>query len=93
MDRYLGNSLERVDYHLLDYWKNQRGVFPTLAKIVIDFFAVCASSVESERWFSKGGRVITKSRASLENSTVQASICLQSWYPLSFSPKVVSLDN
>ena len=93
VDRYLGNSLERVDYHLLDYWKNQRGVFPTLAKIVIDFFAVCASSVESERWFSKGGGVITKSRASLENSTVQASICLQSWYPLSFSPKVVSLDN
>ena len=93
VDRYLGNSLERADCHPLTYWKSHRGDFPTLAKIVIDFFAVCASSVESERWFSKGGRVITKSRASLENSTVQAAVCLQSWYPLTFCSKIVSLAN
>ena len=93
VDRYLGNSLEKADCQPLNYWKNHREDLPVLARVVIDFLAVCASSVESERWFSKGGKVITKFRASLENSTVQAAICLQSWYPCSFSTKVVSLEN
>ena len=60
---------------------------------MIGCFAVCVSSVESELWFSKVGRAITKSRAGLENSIVQASVCLQSWYPISFSSEVVSLGS
>lgn len=92
VERYLGNYMETAECKPLDYWKQHRVVFPTLARLAIDFLAVCASSVESERWFSKGGRVITKFRASLEKNSVQASICLQSWYPTSFCTNVICVD-
>ena len=79
VDKYLGSGVE-PDCKPLEWWSKHRMVYPALARLVIDFLAVCASSVESERWFSQSGRVITKSRCSLGTNSVQIVMCLKSWY-------------
>ncbi|GAV04295.1 hypothetical protein RvY_14598 [Ramazzottius varieornatus] len=79
VDKYLGTAPE-LDCKPLQWWKERREIFPTLCKPVMDVFAVCASSSESERWFSQSGRLITKSRCSLGTNSVHVSMCLKSWY-------------
>lgn len=83
-DRYLGTGIE-PDCKPLEWWAKRREVFPTLAKLVRDLLAVCASSCESERWFSQSGRLVTKSRCSLGANSIQMAMCLKSWYAHEFT--------
>ena len=52
------NTVTIVDYPLLDYWKNA-AKFPVLRQMALDFLAVPASTVQSERENSKAKYVIT----------------------------------
>ena len=90
VDKYLGSSAEPI-CNPLSWWKSRSTVYPVLSRMVIDFLAVCASSVDAERWFSHGGKVVTSSRSSLDSSTVQAAMCLKSWYGFAF-PCVAEVD-
>ena len=81
VDRYLGSSIE-PECNTLKWWSKNAGLFPVLSAVARDFFGVCASSVESERQFSKGGKLITPMRSSLSVSSVQICMCLKSWYSM-----------
>lgn len=81
VDRYLGSSIE-PECNALKWWSKNAALFPVLAAMARDFFGVCASSVESERQFSKGGKLVTPIRNCLSVSSVQMCMCLKSWYSI-----------
>lgn len=54
--------------------------FPILAKIAQDVFSVCASSCPSETQFSKARKVANPWRSNLGHKSMQATLCLKSWY-------------
>jgi len=49
----------------LEWWATHKQAFPRLAKMARRYLAVTATSVPSERVFSRGGSIVTKKRASL----------------------------
>ena len=81
VDRYLGSSI-KPECNTLKWWSKNAALFPVLSAIARNFFGVCASSVESERQFSKGGKLITPIRSNLSVSSVQMCMCLKSWYSM-----------
>jgi zinc finger BED domain-containing protein 1 (E3 SUMO-protein ligase ZBED1) len=48
------------------WWKDNAGHFPRMAKLAKVYLAVPATSVASERSFSKAGEIITSRRSSLK---------------------------
>jgi hAT family C-terminal dimerisation region len=56
---------------VLDWWKNNSSVFPGLAKMARDVFAVPCTGAGVEREFSKGRRVATWGRSRLHPDTIQ----------------------
>ena len=80
VDQYLGTTPE-PKCNVLDYWKRHESVYPMLVCMARDYLAVQSSSVDAERWFSKSGYVCTPLRNKLSPTTVQAIMCLESWYP------------
>lgn len=78
---------ENID--ILAWWKSMSLQFPGLAKVAREYLAIPGSSASSERAFSAGGNMITKKRASLATSTVQAAQCLRSWFKVA---DVLGLD-
>jgi hAT family C-terminal dimerisation region len=56
---------------VLDWWKNNSSVFPGLANMARDVFAVPCSGAGVEREFSKGRRTATWGRSRLHPDTIQ----------------------
>jgi hAT family C-terminal dimerisation region len=56
---------------VLDWWKNNSSIFPTLTKMVRDVFAVPCTGAGVEREFSRGRRVATWGRSRLHPDTIQ----------------------
>lgn len=54
----------------LTWWREKAAEYPRLAKLARSHLAVSATSVPSERAFSKGGWLIDKRRCSLSHSSV-----------------------
>ncbi|KAL4325625.1 hypothetical protein GQ457_11G026650 [Hibiscus cannabinus] len=79
-DHYLEERLlpRKGEFNLLAWWKNCLK-YPILRLIARDIFAIPTSTVASESTFSTGGRVISDSRSSLNNDTIEALMCTQSW--------------
>ncbi|KAL4285326.1 hypothetical protein GQ457_16G008580 [Hibiscus cannabinus] len=79
-DHYLEERLlpRKGEFNLLAWWKNCLK-YPILRLIARDIFAIPTSTVASESAFSTGGRVISDSRSSLNNDTIEALMCTQSW--------------
>ena len=75
------------------WWQLNRGQFPVLSEIAMvikifiydlclnfkDFLLCQASSAASERGFSKSSDIIVKKRNSLNDSSIEALVCLKSW--------------
>ncbi|XP_055354979.1 uncharacterized protein LOC129600473 [Paramacrobiotus metropolitanus] len=92
VDRYLGSAIE-PECDVLDYWKRNSKNYSGLSRMAVDFFSCCVSSVESERWFSKSGKLVTKERNRLLSDAVQAVMCLKSWHTvLSSCQQVIVLE-
>ena len=67
---------------ILKWWKINQIRFPILSKMARDFLAAQATSVPSERGFSRSGLTITCLRNSLHPETVRSVMCLNSWFKL-----------
>ena len=62
-------------------WWCERGetLYPTLATMAYDLFAMPGMSSECERAFSSAKRLITDDRYSLKSDIIEADQCLKSW--------------
>jgi len=62
-------------------WWRERGeeLYPTLAEMAYDLFAIPAMSSECERAFSAAKRMITDERYRLKEDIIEADQCLKSW--------------
>ncbi|KAJ3333775.1 hypothetical protein HDU93_008375 [Gonapodya sp. JEL0774] len=54
--------------------------FPNLARMARDYLSLPATSAPVERLFSAASLIVTEKRGSLRGETVNALLCLQSWY-------------
>ena len=82
LDRYLEEeTFPRQDgFNILEWWALHSSKYPVLSQIARDVLAIPASVVPSESAFSTGQRVISDYRSRLKSTTVEALICLQSWF-------------
>ncbi|PLW30911.1 hypothetical protein PCANC_20329 [Puccinia coronata f. sp. avenae] len=84
--QYLTEAPEKDGTDILNYWFTRRARFPTLAKMARTFLAIPATSAASERVFSKGRRIISWQRSSLNPKSVEELLCVKEWYQLPNSP-------
>ena len=62
------------------YWNSRSHRWPRLACMAREVLSIPATSAASERGFSAGKDVFGIARMSLKPETVEALICLRSWY-------------
>jgi len=74
--------IQNVEEDILNWWKINQMRFPVLSTIARDYLAAQATSVPSERGFSRSGLTITNLRNSLHPATVRCLMCLNSWFKL-----------
>lgn len=67
--------LNRKEDPLL-WWKNNEAKFPNLAKIAKKYLGIPATSVPSERLFSKAGELVSKKRNRLKPKNVDLILFL-----------------
>ncbi|KAM0689944.1 hypothetical protein Q7P36_008710 [Cladosporium allicinum] len=62
-------------------WWRERGeqLYPTLAIMAYDLFAMPAISSECERAFSNAKRLVTDERHRLKSEIIEADQCIKSW--------------
>lgn len=60
----------------LEWWKKREMLYPTLAKLARKYLSIVATSVPSERVFSKAGQVITERRNRLKPKYVNKILFL-----------------
>lgn len=59
------------DANPLQWWSGQQNTLPLLAKYARKYLAIPASSVPSERIFSRGGLIVTDNRVCLTGNNVE----------------------
>jgi len=64
------NVSSSIKFDVLDWWKTHEKTFPTLSLLAKKILSA-ATSVPSERLFSKCGELVTKKRSRLSVSTVR----------------------
>jgi hypothetical protein len=79
LDRYLAAPTISTRTDILEWWKYNAREYPRLARIARDYLAIPATSAPAERVFSGGADLITKKRGSLNEDSIQACMCLDSW--------------
>lgn len=67
---YLGSGMEEMDCNVFQYWENKRHSFPAIYEAAMRLLPLLATSVPSERLFSKAGRILCDSRSSLDPDRV-----------------------
>lgn len=77
---YLNLPLAQPNTDSVEYWKSKVTEFPCLSSMARDFLPIQSSSVSVERDFAGGVDVVTSNRCRLTNETIQAKMCLKSWY-------------
>lgn len=80
INKYLEtNRADEDEDILLWWWKNEKN-YPCLSAMAKDIFSIMATSVPSERCFSKANLIITKLRNRLNYVSSRSLLCLNSWY-------------
>jgi len=59
-------------------WENTKTIYPELYKLARKYLCISATSVPSERLFSKAGATVSQSRNRLLGSTLSKLLFLQS---------------
>lgn len=62
----------------IKYWVEMENIFPMLSKLALKYFIVTATSVPSERLFSKAGNIMTEKRNRLSSKRLAALLFLGS---------------
>jgi hypothetical protein len=72
----------------IQYWISKRAIWPQLAQMALDIYAVPAMSDEPECVFSIAGNLLSPRRRRLKGEGVEQMLCLKSWQ----RSGIVSLD-
>ncbi|EIW51901.1 HAT dimerization, partial [Trametes versicolor FP-101664 SS1] len=63
----------------LAWWHARRLQFPRLSRMALDYLSIPATSVDVERTFSRGRRLLSHVRSRLSAQTTRAVLCLSDW--------------
>lgn len=81
LEQYLSEQLDR-SYSSADspirYWLARRKIWPQLAAMTLDIYAVPTMADEPERLFSQAGDAISPRRRRLSEDSVASLMCLKS---------------
>ena len=82
LERYLDKRLDTTNlpHNPLDFWKDDKMEFPTLARVSCQIFSIPATSACVERSFSAGGNIVTKRRTNIKPMRLNNVIFLRSFY-------------
>jgi len=75
--QYLNLPLVIIDENVLKVWETYKSVFPNLFKLAQKYFSTVASSVPSERLFSKAGNILTEKRNRISEKRISKLCFLQ----------------
>ncbi|XP_021707818.1 zinc finger BED domain-containing protein 4 isoform X2 [Aedes aegypti] len=78
LKQYLNAPVAPRTTNPLELWDKMKSLYPNLHKIALQFLPMLATSVPSERLFSKAGQLLTKTRNKLSGSNVDMLLFLQS---------------
>ena len=78
-NQFLQMKRDRRCNNPLEWWSNAQSLYPKLAKMARDVFAVPATGAGVEREFSISGRVITKQRNRLSPTTIRDLMQYKRW--------------
>ncbi|EZA55665.1 hypothetical protein X777_04307 [Ooceraea biroi] len=78
LKHYLDQPMIDRKKNLICYWINFASVYPTLSVIAKKYLAIVATSVPSERLFSRTGNILTDSRNRLSSDHLQQLLLLNS---------------
>lgn len=73
---YLSNPVTALNSDPMTYWEELKSVFPGLYNLAVSHFCVVATSVPSERLFSKAGGTITQDRNRLSSKLLEKLLFL-----------------
>jgi len=82
LDDFQKASIELGGYRKqpLRWWIEKGSVlWPTLARLAFDLFAIPGMSAECERVFSQAKKMVTEERYNLKADVIEADQCLKSW--------------
>lgn len=78
------------DTNILLWWKMHEKNYPNVAKMARDIFSITATSVPSERLFSKAALTIRKHRNRLNTDSARSLLCLNSWMTCKLADQIMS---
>lgn len=76
MRQYAEDQLLDIKSDPLQWWKKRQLVFPNLSKVARKHLCIVATSVPSERIFSKAGLLVSERRSRLKPETIDKMIFL-----------------
>jgi hypothetical protein len=76
--QYLQCPLCKFEDNPFMQWENMKGIYPTLAKLAPRYLSIVATSVPSERLFSKAGLILTQQRNKLKGKRLSKLLFLHS---------------
>lgn len=78
IDKYLSENLLNRQEDPIKWWSNRQKLYPKLYEMVLRRLCVLATSVPSERVFSKAGLVLNAKRTRLTTDKVEKILLIQS---------------
>lgn len=78
LERYLSADLEHV-VDILMWWTEQKGMYPCLSRMALDYLSIPATSTDVERVFSKGRILLSHIHNRLSVQLTHALMCLGEW--------------
>lgn len=78
MTHYLKQPPELLECNPIDWWQRHSLVYPNLAPSALKLLSVIATSVPSERLFSKAGETMAQKRNNLQGERLSKLLFLQS---------------
>ncbi|CAL0301694.1 unnamed protein product [Lupinus luteus] len=81
LDHYLEEDVIKrtKNFDILNWWKTNGIMYPTLQAISKDLLAIPISTVASESAFDTSGRILSPHRTRLNWTTLEALMCARSW--------------
>lgn len=65
-----------IGMDIVDWWIRRKAEFPRLSRLALALHSIPASSIPSERLFSKSGNLISEKRSCLSSATVENTLIL-----------------